>query len=81
MAIRKVEVIKSNLTFVRIGVIDNTDTFNIDPDFAVYLGYDPDELSYVPTILRVFKYANYTDKLYEVYESELTGWLYERLKQ
>lgn len=81
MAIRKVEVIKSNLTIVRIGVIGTTATFDVGPDFAVYLGYDPNELSYVPTILSVFKYTNYTDKLYEVYEPELTGWLYERLKQ
>jgi hypothetical protein len=57
MAIRKVEVIKSNLTIVRIGVIGTTVTFDVDPDFAVYLGYDPNQLSYVPTNLRVFNYG------------------------
>ena len=76
-------MIKCKLNYVSIGVIKPVVNTALDPDFGIFWGYDPDELSWLPTALRIRKFLNgdYQDKFYELYESELTDWLSERLKQ
>jgi hypothetical protein len=74
-------MIKTNLIYVYVGV--NGTVVNNDFDFCIFLGYDPDELVWPPTVrmfVRTYMNNNVDDNEYELCESELILWLSERLK-
>jgi len=76
-------MIKMKLSFVRIGVTASTANCHLDPDFSIFMGYDPDELVWPPTVrmyVRTYMNNNVDDNEYELCEPELIQWLSDRLK-
>lgn len=76
-------MIKSKIDYVSIGVIKTPANIALDPDFGIFLGYDPDELVWPPTVgmlVRTYMNNNVDDNEYELCEPELIRWLSEKLK-